>query len=76
MNVPIQFPADADVLADEVARFRALSPEKQVRILGEMFNVYRFLEDNAPRPDALAQFAREDEERNRKAIEEFVARHA
>lgn len=76
MKLPIKFPSDAEVIAEEAARFRALSPENRVRTLGEMFLVYRFLEANSVRPEALARFAREDEERSRKAIEEFIARHA
>ncbi len=76
MNVPIHFPAAASVIAEETARFRALSPEERVRTLGEMFRLYHFLASNSARPDALAQFAREEEDRGRKAIEEFIARHA
>ena len=76
MNVPISFPADAVVIAEETARFRALSPEERVRTLGEMFRLYHFLASNSTLPDALAQFAREDEDRGRKAVEEFSARHA
>jgi hypothetical protein len=76
MNLPIHFPTDADVIADDVARFRALSPEQQVRTLGEMFSVYCFLEKNSDRPEALAQLAQEAEDSYRKAVDEFVARHA
>jgi hypothetical protein len=75
MDLPIKFPSDAEVIAEEAARFRALSPESRVRALGEMFLVYRFLEESSARPEALARFVREDEERERAAIEEFIARH-
>jgi hypothetical protein len=75
MNIPIKFPSDAEVIAADVARFRAMSPAHRVRALGELFSVYRFLEANSGRPDAVARLAREDEERNRRAIEEFAARH-
>jgi len=75
MKVPIKFPSDAEVIAEETARFRALSPEKRVQMLGEMFRLYRFLASHAAQPEAVAQFAQEEEERSRKAVEEFIARH-
>jgi hypothetical protein len=75
MNIPIKFPNDGEVIAEEAARFRALSPERRVRALGEMFRLYRFLASNAAQPEAVARFAQEEEQRGRKAVEEFIARH-
>lgn len=75
MNVPIQFPSDADVVREETRRFRALSPEEQVRMLGEMHRNYRFLLNSSDRPEALARFAEEEEERARVSIQQFVKRH-
>jgi hypothetical protein len=75
MNLPIKFPSDAAVIAEEAARFRALSPESRVLALGEMFRLYHFLASRSAHPVALARLAQEEEERGRKAIEEFVARH-
>jgi len=75
MDLPIKFPSDAEVIAEEVTRFRALSAEEQVRTLDEMVRLYYFLTDHADRPDAVARFADEEEYRGRTAIEQFVARH-
>jgi hypothetical protein len=75
MVLPIKFPSNVDVISEEVAHFRALSPENQIRALGDTFGLYRFLETSSPHPEALARAAQEDKERERKAIEEFVARH-
>ena len=75
MNLPIKFPNHADVITEEVARFRKLSPEARVRELNEMYRLYQFLIANSGRPETLARLANEDEERNRRAIEEFAARH-
>lgn len=75
MILPIKFPSDSEVIAEEAARFRALSPEERVRTLGEMFHMYHFLAERSAKPEALAQFAREDEQRYRTAVKEFVARH-
>ena len=75
MNLPIRFPKDEDVIADEVARFRALTPEERVRTLGEMVRMYHFLADHAARPEAVTRIATAEEVCGRAAIEEFVARH-
>ena len=75
MNLPIKFPSNTEVIAEEAARFRALSPEARVRTLGEMFRLYHFLAAQSTRPEAVERLAREDEERGRKVVEAFVARH-
>jgi len=75
MNLPIKFPSDAEVIAGQAARFRALSPEDQIRTLGELFRLYQFLLENSGRREILSRLACEDEERGRIAIEEFVANH-
>lgn len=76
MNLPIKFPDNAQVIAEEAARFRALTPDDRARTLGEMFQLYTFLAEHSGRPEAIAQLAREEEANERKAIEEFAARHA
>jgi hypothetical protein len=75
MKLPIKFPNDAEVIAEDVARFRALSPEERVQELGEMFCLYTFLEDTSTNREALVRLALEEEERGRNAIKEFVSRH-
>ena len=44
MHLPIKFPSYEDVIAEDVARYRALSPDARVRALGEMFRLYQFLD--------------------------------
>jgi hypothetical protein len=39
-----------------------------------MFRLYHFLVKTSDRPEALARFAQEEEDRARIAIQEFVAR--
>src|SRR5258708_579431 len=75
MDLPIKFPNSADVIAEEAARFRALSPEDRVYALDEMVRLYHFLAATSPRPEALARLAQQEEDRGRIAIEEFIARH-
>jgi hypothetical protein len=75
MNLPIRFPNDADVIYEDAARFRALSPEEQVRELDECFRLYRFLRTTSGRPEMIDRVAEEEERLGWKAIQEFAARH-
>ena len=76
MDLPIKFPENAEVIAEEAARFRALSPENRVETLGEMFRVYQFLAERSSQPEEQARIIREEAERGRTAVKEFVTRHA
>lgn len=75
MNLPIQFPDEAESIREETRRFRALSPDERVLALEEMFRLYHFLLNTSDRPEALARFAQEEEDRARVNIQQFVARH-
>ncbi len=75
MNLPIEFPTDADVIAEESARFRRLAPDVQAREVCEMVRVYYFLLDRSPIREKIVQIAEEEENRGRRAIEQFAARH-
>jgi hypothetical protein len=76
MDLPIKFPDEADVIAEEAARFRALSAEERAAALEEAFLNYHFLLEASGRATELRRFADEEEARGRAAIQEFVARHA
>ena len=75
MELPIPFPSDADVILEEVARFRALTAKAQVRELGESFRLYHFLRDTSGRADEIDRLAEEEERMGREAVKAFVARH-
>jgi hypothetical protein len=75
MNLPIQFPHDADVIAEEAARFRALSSDSRVRALGDCFRDYLFLIEASGRAEELSRYGQEDERQAQAALREFVARH-
>ena len=74
MDLPIRFPNEADVIAEEAARFRALSPEARIHALGDAFREYHFLA-SVDRSGKVHRYALEEERQGRMAIEEFVARH-
>lgn len=75
MNLPIQFPNDADVIAEEAARFRALSDDAKVRALEDCWRDYQFLMANSDRQSELRRLAEDEEKVAQRAIREFVARH-
>jgi hypothetical protein len=76
MDLPIRFPDEADIIAEEAARFRALSGEAKVRALGDCFQDYLFLATASGRKDELDRFAEEEDRLRRQAIQDFAARHA
>ena len=75
MDLPIRFPSEAEVIDEDVARFRRCRPRIGYWSWTRCFDLYHFLAERSSKPDALARFAREDEERGRAAVEEFVRRH-
>lgn len=75
MQLPIRFPSEADVIAEEAARFRGLPDEAKVRALGDSFRTYLFLLSASGRAEELKLLAEKEERRARVAIQEFAARH-
>ena len=76
MDLPIKFPENAEVIAEEAARFRALSPESRIKTFGEMFRLYHFLAQRSAQPAEQARMIREEAGNSRAAVMEFIARHA
>ena len=75
MNLPIKFPDDADVIAEEASRFRSLSNVCRVREFDECFKTYWFLIRASGRAQQLIDFALEEERLSYLAIQEFAKRH-
>ena len=76
MNLPIKFPSDAEVIIEEVARFRALSPEDCVRSIRGLLAAGALIMHQSPKAAFLRDYTLEQENRARQAVKEFVARHA
>ena len=75
MDLPIKFPSDAEVVAEEVARFRALSPAERLRSIRGLLAAGALMMRQSPRAAFLREYAREQEDRGRQAVKEFIARH-
>jgi hypothetical protein len=76
MNVPIKFPSDAEVIAEETARFRALSPECRLRSIRGLLAAGVLMMQRSPKAAFLREYTLEQENRARQAVKEFLARHA
>lgn len=76
MELPVRFPNDADVIAEEAARFRALSPDERMRVIRELLNAGEQLIRLSPRAEFLRQYKEQQEMLAQQAFKDFIARHA
>lgn len=76
MILPIKFPSDETVILDEVSRFRALSPSERIKAIRDLVSAGAFLIERSPKADFLRAYAEEQEQLGKKAVKDFVARHA
>jgi len=76
MVLPIKFPSDAQVIAEETARFRALSAEGRLRAIRGMLAAGSLIIRRSPRAAFLRDYVQEQEKCARQAVKEFLARHA
>jgi hypothetical protein len=75
MNLPIKFPSDAEVITEEVAHFRALSPEGRVRLICGLITAGALVMRQSPRAGFMRDHTLEQENLARQAVKEFLARH-
>jgi hypothetical protein len=76
MYLPIKFPSDADVIIEEVARFRALSPAERLESIRGMLAAGALMMRRSPKAEYLRASTLEQENQARQAVKEFLARHA
>ncbi len=76
MNLPIKFPSDVEVIAEEAARFRALSPESRMRSIRGLLAAGALMMQRSPKAAFLREYTLEQEDRAHQAFKEFIARHA
>ena len=76
MDLPVQFPSDGDVICEEVARFRALSPEERIEYIRGMITAGAMMMRRSPKAEFLRQYTVEQEDLAQQAIKDFISRHA
>jgi hypothetical protein len=75
MELPIQFPNLVDIITEEVAHFRALSPEERLQVIRGLLAAGALMMKQSPRAAFLREYTLEQEKRAQQAIKEFLARH-
>ena len=76
MRLPIAFPSDVEVIAEEAARFRELSPADRLRAIRGLLAAGALMMRRSPKAAFLREYTLEQENRARQAVQEFLARHA
>jgi hypothetical protein len=75
MNMPIKFPDEADVIAEDAAEFRSLSPAERIKCIRGLLNTGEFLIRNSSKAAFVREYDLNEERELRRLIREFVARH-
>jgi hypothetical protein len=75
MDLPIKFPSETEVILEDVARFRALSPAERVREIRGMLATGAHLMKISPKAAWAREYAEEQELLAQQNIREFIARH-
>jgi hypothetical protein len=75
MDLPVKFPSETEVILEDVARFRALSPEERIRSFRGLLRSAAMIGRKSPKADWARQYAEEQEILAQKNIREFLARN-
>lgn len=76
MEQPIRFPSDVEVVAEEAARFQALSPDQRFAYFQGILTTGEWMIKQSPHAEFLRRQHEEQEQLATKAIQDFIARHA
>lgn len=75
MDLPVKFPSESEVILEDVARFRALTPEGRLRSLQGLLRAGAHLRRISPKAEWAKEYDREQELLAQRNIREFIARH-
>ena len=76
MIMPIQFPSDSQVIAEEGARFRELAPEGRMESIRGLLAAGTQMMRRSPKSAFLREYSLQLELLAREAIKGFLTRHA
>jgi hypothetical protein len=76
MDLPVKFPSETEVILEDVARFRALSPRERIQAIEGLLADGAYLMSISPKADWARQYAEEQKLLAQRNIREFIARHA
>jgi hypothetical protein len=75
MDLPVKFPSETEVILEDVARFRALSPAERIHAIRGMMFTGAHLMKISPKAAWARQYVEEQEVLAQRNIKEFIARH-
>lgn len=75
MDLPVKFPSETEVILDEVARSRALSPRDRVRAYRGFLISSSRIASKLPKAEWARQYDEEQELIAQRNIREFITRH-
>jgi hypothetical protein len=75
MELPVKFPSDTEVILEEVARFRRLSPRERIRTILDMVDFGARLQRMSPNSAWMRGYTEDQERLAQQRIREFIARH-
>ena len=75
MDLPVKFPSETEVILEDVARFRALSPEERHPLVPGLPESGALIARRSPKAAWARQYAEEQETSPSENIREFLARH-
>jgi len=76
MDLPVKFPSETEVILEDVARFRALSPRERIRAIQGILATGAYLMSISPKAAWAKQYSEEQKLLERRNIRDFIARHA
>jgi hypothetical protein len=76
MDLPVKFPSETQVILDDVARFRALTPAERIQTIRSTLADGAFLLSKSPKAAWAKQYSEEQELLAQRNIREFIARNA
>ena len=75
MILPIRFPDEGDVIAEEAARFRALSPRARLQSLKGLIQTGVFLMRRSEKSAYIKEADAGSRSASRRSVREFIARY-
>jgi hypothetical protein len=75
MDLPVKFPSETEVILEDVARVRAMSPEEQIRSYRGFLRSFARIARIAPKAAEARRYTEQQELLAQNNIREFLTRH-
>lgn len=75
IGVPV-FPSDAEVISEETARFRRLTPEERLLSIQGILEAGALMMQQSPKARFLKEWTQFQEAVAKQSVKDFLARHA